>query len=218
MALVLLILTPLVVSRMPGGRPAGHQHPRDQRSVELCRHGPRGNSRPHCFPTPSAGLTITVNDIEHIESQSLNGIGVIKIFFQPTANIRPRWAQTTAMSQNHSPRPATRNHAGLWSLHTPASSTPIVQTGLSSKTLPEQQLFDLGNNFLRSQLADRARRCDIVSLRGKNTARSKSIWICRGFRPNGLSPNDIVKCAQRAESDPPRRHHQDRFLWNTRSR
>ncbi len=98
------------------------------------------------------GFTVTVNDIEHQESQSLNGIAVIKIFFRPSVNIAMAVTQVTAICQT-----ALR---GLPAGTTPplvitytASSTPIVQLGLSSKTLPEQQLFDLGQNFLRTQLS-----------------------------------------------------------------
>jgi len=82
-------------------------------------------------------MTTTVNDIEHIESQSVYGVGVIKIFFHPRANIQTALAQVTAMVQT-----ITR---GLPPGTTPplvitysASFTPIVQLGLSSKTLPEQ--------------------------------------------------------------------------------
>ncbi len=97
------------------------------------------------------GFTITVNDIEHQESQSLNGKAVIKIFFRPGVNISMAVTQVTAMSQTilrGLPPGTTPPLVITYS----ASTTPIVQLGLSSKTLPEQQLFDLGNNFLRTQL------------------------------------------------------------------
>ncbi len=97
------------------------------------------------------GFTITVNDIEHQESQSLNGIAVIKIFFRPNVNLSMAVTQVTAMCQTmlRSLPPGTT--PPLVITYT-ASTTPIVQLGLSSKTLPEQQLFDLGTNFLRTQL------------------------------------------------------------------
>lgn len=97
------------------------------------------------------GYTVTVNDIEHQESQALNGIAVIKIFFRPSVNISVALTQVTAMSQTvlHGLPPGTT--PPLIITYT-ASSTPIVQLGLSSKTIPEQRLFDLGNNFLRTQL------------------------------------------------------------------
>ena len=136
------------------------------------------------------GLTITVNDIEHIESQSVNGIGVIKIFFQPQANIQMALAQVTAMVQT--------TVRGLPPGTTPplvitysASSTPIVQLGLSSKTLPEQQLFDLGNNFLRSQLTTVPGAATPYPYGGKIRQVQVDLDIPR-LQANGLSPTDIV--------------------------
>ena len=132
------------------------------------------------------GLTITVNDIEHIESQSLNGIGVIEVFFQPTANIQTALAQTTAMMQT-TLRGLPPGTVPPLIVTYSASSTPIVQLGLSSKTLPEQQLFDLGNNFLRTQLATcPAPRPRIPT--AEKYARSRVISTCRGSRPTGSPP------------------------------
>jgi multidrug efflux pump subunit AcrB len=136
------------------------------------------------------GIEITVNDIEHIESQSVYGVGVIKIFFHPRANIQTALAQVTAMVQT-----ITR---GLPPGTTPplvitysASSTPIVQLGLSSKTLPEQQLFDLGNNFLRSQLATVQGTAPPYPYGGKIPQVQVDLDIPR-LQANGLSPADIV--------------------------
>ncbi|HEX5478182.1 MAG TPA: efflux RND transporter permease subunit, partial [Dehalococcoidia bacterium] len=97
-------------------------------------------------------LTTTVNDIEHIESQSLRGISVVKVFFQPGVNIDSAIAQISAIAG-----PSTRSMpAGTtppFIITYNASSVPILQLGLSGKGLSEQQLFDLGVNFLRTQLA-----------------------------------------------------------------
>src|SRR5450755_4524714 len=97
------------------------------------------------------GITVTVNDVEHQESQSLSGIAVIKIFFRPTVNISMAVTQVTAICQTVLRGLPAGTTPPLVITYT-ASSTPIVQLGLSSKTLPEQQLFDLGQNFLRTQL------------------------------------------------------------------
>jgi len=98
------------------------------------------------------GITTTVNDIDHTESQSVYGLGVIKVFFHPGTNLPGAIAQITAISQT--------TVRGLPPGTTPpliisysASTTPVIQLGLSSKTLAEQQLFDLGQNFLRNFLA-----------------------------------------------------------------
>src|ERR1700760_1097476 len=97
-------------------------------------------------------LTTTVNDIEHVESQTLSGIGVIKIFFQPGASIDAAVSQVTAISQTllkQFPPGATPPLVIRYS----ASNVPILQIGLESDTLSEQDVLDLGQNFLRSGLA-----------------------------------------------------------------
>jgi CzcA family heavy metal efflux pump len=97
-------------------------------------------------------LTTTVNDIEHIESQSLTGIAVLKIFFQPGASIDAATAQVTAISQTvlrQMPPSITPPLVIRYS----ASNVPILQLALSSPVLSEQQLFDYGTNFIRADIA-----------------------------------------------------------------
>jgi multidrug efflux pump subunit AcrB len=96
-------------------------------------------------------LTTTVNDIEHIESTTLNGTAVIKIFLQPYANVTTGIAQTTAVSQTilkQMPPGITPPIVLSYS----ASSVPILQLALSGKGLQEQDLNDIALNFLRTQL------------------------------------------------------------------
>src|SRR5438067_5765020 len=97
-------------------------------------------------------LTTAVNDIEHIESQSLRGISVVKIFLQPGAKIDLAVAQTTAVSQAML-RQAPVGTTPPFIITYNASSVPIIQLALSGRGLSEQQLFDLGVNFIRPQLA-----------------------------------------------------------------
>ncbi len=97
-------------------------------------------------------LTTTVNSIEHIESQSLTGVAVLKIFFQPGASIDAATAQVTAISQTlvrQMPPGATPPFIIRYS----AGNVPILQLALKSDTLSEQQLFDLGVNFVRADIA-----------------------------------------------------------------
>jgi CzcA family heavy metal efflux pump len=97
-------------------------------------------------------LTSQVADIEHIESQSLDGYGVVKIFFQHNVDIAAAMAQVTAASQTVLkllPPGITPPYVLSYN----ASSVPILQLALSSKKLPEMQLFDSGQNFIRPQLA-----------------------------------------------------------------
>lgn len=97
-------------------------------------------------------FTTTVNDIEHIDSQSLRGISVIKVYFHPGARIEAAIAQVTAVSQTvlRSLPPGT---TPPFIIRYNASSVPILQLSLNSKSLSEQQLFDYGQNFIRTQLA-----------------------------------------------------------------
>src|SRR5215471_12300317 len=96
-------------------------------------------------------LTTTVDDIEHIESQSLNGIAVVKVFFQPTAKIEKAIAQVTAISQTQLRQLPAGTTPPLVISYS-ASSVPIVQLALSGKGLSEQELNDLGVNFIRTRL------------------------------------------------------------------
>ncbi|WP_454722466.1 MULTISPECIES: efflux RND transporter permease subunit [Cupriavidus] len=97
-------------------------------------------------------LTNSVDDIEHIESQSLAGVAVIKVFFHPGADINRAIAQTSSGAQSmlRSMPPGTTPPLIL---SYSASTVPILRLALGSDSLPEQQLYDLGNNFIRTQLA-----------------------------------------------------------------
>jgi len=96
-------------------------------------------------------LTTTVNDIEHIVANSYNGIGIIKIFFQPNVDIRTANAQVTAIAQtmikqlpNGATPPLILNYS--------ASTVPIIQLALSGEGLTEQTMFDIATNQLRTPL------------------------------------------------------------------
>jgi len=96
-------------------------------------------------------LTTTVDDVEHIESQSLYGIGVIKIYFQPKAKIEQAIAQVTAVSQTAIRQMPAGTQPPLIIQYN-AADVPIIQLSLSSDTIPEPQLFDIAINQLRPQL------------------------------------------------------------------
>ncbi len=97
------------------------------------------------------GLTSGVNDIEHMESQSYNSIGVVRIYFHPNVQIEMAVAQVTAQMQSSlRSMPPGMNPAIVAKYD--AASVPILQLGLTSKTLREQEIFDFGNNFIRTQL------------------------------------------------------------------
>jgi multidrug efflux pump subunit AcrB len=96
-------------------------------------------------------LTTTVDNIEHIESQSLYGVAVTKVFLQPTANIQRGIAQITAVSQTQLRQLPAGTTPPLILAYS-ASSVPVLQLALSGQNLSEQELNDYGLNFIRTQL------------------------------------------------------------------
>src|SRR6266446_6227817 len=101
--------------------------------------------------TTERNLTTTVDNIEHIESQSLYGIAVVKVFLQPTANIQQGIAQITAVSQTQLRQLPAGSTPPLVLAYS-ASSVPVLQLALSGQNLSEQQLNDYGLNFIRTQI------------------------------------------------------------------
>jgi len=141
--------------------------------------------------TPSErGLTTTVNDIEHIESQSLNGIAVIKVFFQPNVNIASAVAQVTAVSQSQlRSLPSGTTPPSIMQYN--ASSVPILQLGLSGQGLNEQQLNDLGSNIIRVQLATVEGAQTPFPYGGKPRQVQVDLDM-PAMQAKGLSPIDVV--------------------------
>jgi multidrug efflux pump subunit AcrB len=135
-------------------------------------------------------LTTTVNDIEHIESQSIDGRAVIKVFFQPSVNIDSATAQVTAISQavlRQMPPGITPPFLLVYN----ASSVPILQLGLSGPGLSEQQLFDFGANFIRVRLVT-VPGCAIPYPYG---GKQREIMVDLNptqLEAKGLSPADVV--------------------------
>ena len=153
-------------------------------------------------------LSSQVNDIEHIESQSLPGYGVVKIFFQPGVNINGALAQVTAASQTVLkllPPGITPPYVLTFN----ASSVPILQLALSSKTLSQSALFDYGQNFIRPQLATVAGAAIPSPYGGK--VRQVQVDIdqqkLQAYRPVGAGR---CRGARGAEPDHPGRHRKDR--------
>jgi multidrug efflux pump subunit AcrB len=135
-------------------------------------------------------LTTTVDNIEHIESQSLNGIAIEKIFFHQGANVDTALAQVTSVSQTvlrFLPPGATPPLI----INYTASSVPILQLDLSGQGLSEQQLFDLGANFIRNQLATVQGAAIPYPYGGKQ----RQVMVdlnTQALQSNGLSPLDVV--------------------------
>ena len=150
MALLILILTPVVVLRTPTDIFPEINIPVVSIVWNYQGLAPKDMSD-RITSTTERALTTLVNDIEHIESQSLNGVAVVKIYFRPSANIQTALAQVTAVSQTFI-RFLPPGSTPPLIIQYSASTVPILQVGLSSKTLPEQQLNDLAVNFVRTQL------------------------------------------------------------------
>jgi multidrug efflux pump subunit AcrB len=135
-------------------------------------------------------LSTTVNDIEHVESQSLRGISVVKIFMQPGAKVDLAVAQITALSQSVL-RQAPPGTVPPFIIQYNASSVPVIQLALSGSGLSEQQLFDIGVNFLRPQLAT----VQGASLPWPYGGKQPQIQVDldpAALQAKGLSPNDVV--------------------------
>ena len=135
-------------------------------------------------------LTTTVNNIEHIESQSLNGIAVIKIFFQPKVNIASAVAQVTAIAQTQV-RQLPPGTTPPLILQYSASSVPILQLGLSGQGLSEQQLNDYGLNSIRTQLVT----VDGVGIPYPYGGKQRQVQLdldLPALQSKGLSPADVV--------------------------
>jgi len=151
MALVIVLLTPLVLLRTPTDIFPEINIPVISLVWTFTGLQPQEMGQ-RITGNVERGIATLVNDVEHTESQSLNGIAVIKIYFQPNANIQTALAQTGAIAQTFLrflPPGTTPPLVIIYS----ASTVPVIQLGLTSDTLSEQSLFDFGNNFIRTQLA-----------------------------------------------------------------
>ncbi|MGZ5158694.1 MAG: efflux RND transporter permease subunit, partial [Caldimonas sp.] len=135
-------------------------------------------------------LTTTVSDIEHIESTSLASISIIKVFFQPTANIQTAIAQVVAIEQAQV-RQLPPGITPPLIIKYSASSIPVVQLGLSSPTLPEQTLFDTAVNTLRPQLITIPGVAVPFPYGGKNRLISVDLDM-QALQARGLAPADVV--------------------------
>jgi CzcA family heavy metal efflux pump len=135
-------------------------------------------------------LSAQVGDIEHIESQSLSGYGVVKIFFQKSVNIRTALAQVTAASQTVLkllPPGITPPYVLSYN----AATVPILQLALASDTLPEMKLFDLGQNFIRPQLAT-VQGAAVPSPYGGRILQVQVDLDQQAMQAHGVSAEDIV--------------------------
>jgi len=135
-------------------------------------------------------LTTTVNDIEHTESQTLSGVSVTKIFFRPSVNISQAVAQVTAIAQTQL-RQFPQGTTPPLVIQYSASSVPVLQLGLSGAGLSEQQLYDFGTNFIRTQLSTVQGASLPFPYGGKQRQVQVDINTAK-LQAYGLSPSDVV--------------------------
>jgi multidrug efflux pump subunit AcrB len=135
-------------------------------------------------------LTTVVNDIEHIESTSYNGIGVVKIYLQPNASVPVAMAQLTAASQAVLKQLPPGETPPLI-LSFSASNVPVLRLGLSGSNLSEQQLNDLALNFLRVQLVTVPGAAVPYPYGGKQRVVAIDI-NSQELQARGLSPTDVI--------------------------
>jgi len=144
----------------------------------------------HIVTITERALTTTVNDIEHIESTSLNGVAVVKVYFHPNVKIDMAVAQITAVSQTQL-RQLPAGSTPPLILQYSASSVPIVQMSLSSPSESEQTLNDLSLNFVRVKLTTIEGAAIPYPYGGKQRLVSVDINIPE-LQARGLTPNDVV--------------------------
>src|ERR1700728_563437 len=135
-------------------------------------------------------LTTTVNDIEHIESQSLAGVAIVKIYFHPNVQIANAVAQVTAISQS-TVRQLPPCLTPPFIITYNASSVPILQLGLSAPQLNEQQLADMGQNFIRTQLVT----VNGVAIPYPYGGKQRTVMVdlnTAAMQSKGVSPLDVV--------------------------
>ncbi|SAL45265.1 acriflavin resistance protein [Caballeronia terrestris] len=189
LSLLLLIIGPLVIARTPTDIFPNIDIP--VVSVIWSYNGlPPDQMERRITLNYERGLSVAVNDIEHIESESLPGIAVIRIFFQPNANVDEAIAEITALSQTQL-RALPPGITPPNILRYNASTVPILRLALSSMELTEQQLYDFGNSFLKTQLATVQGASVPLPYGGKQ----RQIMVdidSRKLQAKNLAPTDVV--------------------------
>jgi len=189
LALVLLILGPIVISRTPTDIFPNIDIPVVSILWNYAGFNPQ-QMADRIVGLNERALTTTVDNIQHTESQSLPGIAVVKVFFQPNANIERAIAQVTAICQTQLRQLPPGTTPPLVITYN-ASSVPILQLALSGKTLSEQQLFDYGVNFIRTGLIT-VRGVGIPYPYGGKMRQVQVDLNTAALQSKGLSPLDVV--------------------------
>ncbi len=188
-ALLLMILGPLAILRMPVDIFPNINIPVVTILWNYAGFSPQQMAS-RIVTLSERSLTTTVNDIEHTESNSLNGIAVEKVYFQPGVNIASAVAQVTAIAQTQL-RQLPAGTTPPLVIQYNASSVPIIQLGLSGQGLSEMQLNDLGLNFIRTQLVTVPGAGIPYPYGGKQRQVQVDLNL-PALQSKGLSPADVV--------------------------
>jgi CzcA family heavy metal efflux pump len=189
MAMVIILLTPVVLLRTPTDIFPSIDIPVISLVWNFTGLQPQEMEQ-RITSNSERAVNVLVNDVEHSESQSLNGISIVKIYFQPGANVQTALAQTTAIVQTilrTLPPGTTPPLVAIYS----AATVPVIQIGMTSDNLSEQALFDFGNNFIRTQLATVQGAALPFPYGGKQRLISVDLDT-NLLQSKGLSPVDIV--------------------------
>ena len=189
LALLVLVTGPLVLLRTPTDIFPNIDIP--VLSIVWSYNGLSAEEMGQRITTPyERAISSDVDNIEHIESQSLNGVAVIKVYFHAGADINRAMAEASANSQSIL-RLLPPGTLPPTIITYSASTVPILQLALSSQQLPEQQLYDLGNSFIRTQLATVQGSAVPLPFGGK--VRQVMVDINpQALQAKGLSPLDVV--------------------------
>ena len=139
-------------------------------------------------------MTTAVTDIDHIESQSLPGVGVVKVFFHPDVNVNAALSEVIGISQTVLKRlPPGITPPQILSYN--ASSVPVLQLALSGKSLTDQQLYDLSNNFIRPRLAE-VEGAAVPSPYGGKARQVQVDLDPAALHAKNVTPEDVVNAIQ----------------------
>jgi multidrug efflux pump subunit AcrB len=188
-ALLILFVGPLTLSRTPTDILPNIDIP--VLSVVWSFNGFSADDMSNRITTPyERAITSDVDNIEHVESQSMNNVAVVKIFFHPGSDINRAMAEASASSQSIL-RVLPSGTLPPTILAYSASTVPVLQLALSSKTLSEQQIYDLGNNSIRTRLATVQGAAVPLPFGGK--VRQVMVDInSQALQSHHLSPLDVV--------------------------
>ena len=188
-ALLIVLLTPVVISRTPTDIFPNINIPVIAVAWQYTGLSPEEVEGRLTTPFERA-LTTTVDNIEHTESTSYNGIAVVKIFLQPGASLDTANAQVTSIAQ-YKLRALPPGTLPPEIINYSAGSVPILQMGLSGKGLDEQQVNDLSTNFVRTLLVTVPGAVLPLPFGGKSAQATVSMDMTR-MQSKGVSPGDLL--------------------------